>query len=66
MPYFEPSRPMPLSFMLPKGGDLGRDDDAAARDGGGDHLRETDRNNDPAALRTSSNRLTSTIWLRKP
>src|SRR5438128_1900300 len=26
MPYFEPSRPMPLSFMPPKGGDLGRDD----------------------------------------
>ena len=26
MPYFEPSRPMPLSFMPAKRGDLGRDD----------------------------------------
>ena len=26
MPYFEPSRPMPLSFMPRKVGDLGRDD----------------------------------------
>jgi hypothetical protein len=26
MPYFEASRPMPLSFILPNGCDLGRDD----------------------------------------
>jgi hypothetical protein len=87
MPYFEPSRPIPLSFMPPKGAisvemmpslmpTMPYSRASATRQMrpmsrlwariSGDHFREADRSNNPAAARSCPKRASSMGWLRKP